>query len=163
MGIYIWACIFVTDINNNNQLSLHGVSRVLPNLQMTIQLYFTCLLKDPTPTDVKECSCHQRTECPLDKKCLSGYLVYNALVDRLDSNKTKHYYGTCKKNFKEHYNNHRASFRNKNKEKSTELSEYIWELKDNNIQHNLKWRIASKAHLYVCRSRKCNLCLTEKL
>ena len=99
----------------------------------------------------------------MDKKCLSGYLVYNALVDGLDTNKTKHYHGTCEKNFKERYNNNRASFRNKNKEKSTELLKYIWELKDNNIQHNLKWRIASKAHPYVCGSRKYNLYLTEKL
>ena len=94
---------------------------------------------------------------------LSRYLVHNALVERLDTNKTKHYYGTCKKNFKERYNNHTASFRNKNKEKSTELSKYIWELKDNNIQDNLKWHIASKAHLYACRSKKCDLCLTGKL
>ena len=49
------------------------------------------------------------------------------------------------------------------KEESTELSKYIWELKDNKIQHNLKWCIASKAHPYVCGRRKCNLCLTEKL
>ena len=88
--------------------------------------------------------------------------MYNASVDRLDTNKTKHYYGTCEKNFKECYNNHTASFKNKVK-KSTELSEYIWELKDNNIQHNLKWCIASKARPYVCGSRKCNLCLTKKL
>ena len=27
--------------NNNNQSSLHGVSWVLPNLQMTIQYYLT--------------------------------------------------------------------------------------------------------------------------
>ena len=89
--------------------------------------------------------------------------MYNALVDRLDTNKTKHYYGTCEKNFKERYNNHTASFRNKNKEKSTELSKNIWELKDSNIEHNLKWRIASKAHPYVSGSKKCDLCLTEKL
>ena len=38
--------IFVNDINNNNQLSLHGVSWVLPNLQMTIQYYFTCIDKN---------------------------------------------------------------------------------------------------------------------
>ena len=75
-------------------------------------------------------------------------------------NKTKHYYGTRDKNFKERYNSHTASFKNKAKEKSTEL---IWELKDNNIEYNLKWRIASKAHPHVCESRKCNLCLTEKL
>ena len=47
--------------------------------------------------------------------------------------------------------------------KSSELSKYIWELKNNNIQHNLKWRIASKVHPYVCGSRKCDFCLTEKL
>ena len=51
----------------------------------------------------------------------------------------------------------------KTKKKSTELSKNIWELKDNNIQHNLKWCIASKARLYVCESRKCDLCSTEKL
>ena len=50
----------------------------------------------------------------IGKMCLSGYLMYNALVDRLDTNKTNYYYGTCKKNFKERYNNHAASFRNKN-------------------------------------------------
>ena len=38
-----------------------------------------------------------------------------------------------------------ASFRNKSKKKSTELSKYMWVLKDNNIQHNSKWYIASKA------------------
>ena len=34
------------------------------------------------------------------------------------------YNGTCEKNFKERYNNHTASFRNENKEKSTEHSKY---------------------------------------
>ena len=110
-----------------------------------IRNHNTSLLKDPTPTDIKECSCCRKPECPLDKKCLSEYLVYNASVDRLDTNKTKHYYGTCEKNFKEHYNNHTSSFRNKSKEQSTELSKYIWVLKDNNIQYNLKWYITSKA------------------
>ena len=89
--------------------------------------------------------------------------MYNASIDRLDTNETKQYYGTCGRNFKERYNNHTASFRNKSKEKSTELSKHIWELKYNNIQHNLKWYIASKARPYVCGSRKCELCLTEKL
>ena len=99
----------------------------------------------------------------IGQKVLSGYLEYNALVDWLDTNKTKHFYGTCSKKFKERYNNHTAAFRSKTKEKSTELSKYIWELKDNNINYNLKWHIATKAQPYVCGSRKCDLCLTEKL
>ena len=40
--------VFVKDINNSNQLSLHGVSWVLPNLQMTIQYYFICKYKIKT-------------------------------------------------------------------------------------------------------------------
>ena len=135
----------------------------MPNMASVIRNHNTSLLKNPTPTDIKECSCHQKTECPLNKKCLSGYLVYNALVDWLVTNKTKHYYGTCEKKFKERYNNHITSFRNKNKEKSTELSKYISELKDNNTQHNSKWCIASKAHPYIWGSRKRGLCLTEEL
>ena len=40
--------IFVKDVNSNNQLSLRGVSWVLPNLQMTIQYYLTCKNKIKT-------------------------------------------------------------------------------------------------------------------
>ena len=64
---------------------------------------------------------------------ISTTIVYNASVDRLDTNETKHYYETCEKNFKQHYNNHTVTFRNKIKEESIEFSKYIWELKDNNI------------------------------
>ena len=64
-------------------------------------------------------------KCQLDKKCLSGYLVYNYLVDKVDTHETKHYCGPCEKNFKERYNNNTASFRNKSKKKNTELSKDI--------------------------------------
>ena len=56
----------------------------------------------------------------------------------LDINQIKNYYGNCEKNFKERYNNHTASFRNKSKEESTELSKYICELKNNSINYDLK-------------------------
>ena len=63
----------------------------MPNMASVIRNHNTSLLKEPTPTNIKECSCRQKTECLLDKNCLSGYLVFNALVDWLDTNKTKHY------------------------------------------------------------------------
>ena len=69
----------------------------------------------------------------------------------------------AKKNFKERYNDHTASFTNKSKEKSTELSKYIWELKNSSINYDLKWSVACKAHPYTGGTRKCDLCLTEKL
>ena len=79
------------------EFNLRITYNCMPNMASIIRNHNTSLLKDPTPTDIKECSCHQKTECPLDKNCLSGCLVYNALVDRLDTNKTKHYYWICEK------------------------------------------------------------------
>lgn len=98
----------------------------------------TICLKDVAPTSIKDCS------CSLDKKCLSGKLLYNASVNRLDTNETKHDYETSEKNFKERYNNDKVSFRYKSNGKSTDLSKYICDLKNNIIQHNLKWCITSK-------------------
>ena len=44
--------------------------------------------------------------------------MYNASVDRLDTNETKHCYGTCEKNFKEGCNNQIASIEIKAKKKA---------------------------------------------
>ena len=121
----------------------------MPNIASVIRNHNTSLLKDPVPTDIKECSCRQKPECPLDKKCLSECQVFNASVYRLDTNETKPYHKTCEKNFKERSNNHTAFFRNKSKYKRTELSKHIWELKDNKMQHNLIWCIVSKARRYI--------------
>ena len=49
------------------------------------------------------------------------------------------------------------------KEKSTELSKHIWELKNNSINYDLKWFIACKAYRYTGGTGKSELCLTEKL
>ena len=49
------------------------------------------------------------------------------------------------------------------KKKSTELSKYIREVKNSNINYDLKWSIGCKVHPYTGVSRKRELCLTEKL
>ena len=49
------------------------------------------------------------------------------------------------------------------KKKSTELSKYIREMKNSNINYDLKWSIGCKVHPYTGVSRKRELCLTEKL
>ena len=52
---------------------------------------------------------------------------------------------------------------NRSRQKSTELSNYIWELKENGENYKIDWLIAMKAHPYICGMRKCDLCLCEKL
>ena len=94
----------------------------MQNMAGIIQNHNTNLLKDPVASPEKTRSCRQKSTCPLAEKCLSECLVYHAQVYRSDINQTKSYYGTCEKTFKESYNNHTTSFRNKTQEKSTEFS-----------------------------------------
>ena len=53
--------------------------------------------------------------------------------------------------------------RHKEYETSTTLSKYIWTLKDANTEYNVKWKIHKRAASYTSQSRRCNLCLAEKL
>ena len=55
------------------------------------------------------------------------------------------------------------SFRNKGYKKETDLSKYIWYLKDKGEDFTIKWSVPAKASRYTCGSKRCNLCLTEKL
>ena len=136
----------------------------MPNMKIVIQNHNANLLsKHTTPVAARSCSCRQKPESPLNNKCLSECLIYKATVLQTPLQINKYYYGTCEKTFKERYNNHTAIFRNKNKQKSTELSKHIWELKGNSIQHQIGWDIASRARPYNGCTRKCDLCLTEKL
>ena len=48
------------------------------------------------------------------------------------------------------------------KRNSTELSKYIWNLKNNNISYSIKWKILKRAKSYNNASKRCNLCIWEK-
>ena len=61
------------------------------------------------------------------------------------------------------YYNHTSSFKNKSRQKSTGLSNYIWELKVNDKNYTIHWLIDMKVHLYICETRKSDLCLCGKL
>ena len=55
------------------------------------------------------------------------------------------------------------SIRNRGYEKKTELPKYVWNLKDKGEDFTIKWSVAAKAFPYTCGSKRCDLCLTEKL
>ena len=46
---------------------------------------------------------------------------------------------------------------------STELSKYVWKLKDEDKEYDIEWSVHRKAAAYTNASRRCNLCLAEKL
>ena len=43
-----------------------------------------------------------------------------------------------------------------------ELSKYIWQLKDESKNYNIRWKIFLYETPYKCGTRRCDLCLTEK-
>jgi hypothetical protein len=58
--------------------------------------------------------------------------------------------------------NHKASFNSFDKRNATELSKYVWELKNRNSHYTIKWKLLKRAKPYNCASNRCNLCLWEK-
>ena len=89
-------------------------------------------MKNPAPSTTKACNCRLKTDCPMDGNCLSERLVYKASVSTTTN---KYYHGICENTFKERYNNHNCSFRNKSSKKNTELPKYVWKLKEKDINY----------------------------
>ena len=44
----------------------------------------------------------------------------------------------------------------------TELSKYIWSLKDQDITYDIKWRKVKQARSYSTVTKRCSLCLWKK-
>ena len=82
----------------------------------------------------------------MEGNCLFECLIYKASVN---TTTTIYCYSTCENTFKERYKNHKYSFRSKSCEKNTELSKYVWELKE---RYFTNWNIAMKSQKYVCGS-----------
>ena len=115
-----------------------------------------------TGKDNKTCNCRQKNTCPLNGNCLQSSVVYQATVTRQDNNITETYVGLTENDFKTRYRHQTASFRHAKHRNSTELSKYIWTLKDNNINFFILWRILSSSLPYKSSNKRCNLCLKEK-
>ena len=105
-------------------------------------------------------NCRNSRTCPMDRRCNDQNIVYQAEVTTPTSSET--YIGLCDTSFKLRYRNHVCSFRNEGYKQATELSKYIWSLKERKIVYNIKWRKVKQARSYCNSSKRCNLCLWEK-
>ena len=114
---------------------------------------------NPPPTNYA-CNCRNRSNCPLEK-CLTPSIVYRAIVSAIHK-PDKKYFRISETPFKDCYNNHMRDFRHKGYVNSTELSKYIWKLKDEGETPSITWNTMSVVN-YHPRGGVCRLCLTEKL
>ena len=136
--------------------------RTTPNLAQTISAHNTKILKKFEDKPVaRQCSCPQNKLCPLDGKCLSENIVYQATVKQSDG-QTNTYIGLTSPDFKKRLGNHNKSFRHKRYSHDTTLSTHLWNLKEKNINYDLEWKIMARANPFSPVSGVCQLCTREK-
>ena len=108
------------------------------------------------------CNCRVKGKCPMNGKCQTMDAVYDCRVTSSEPKKLD--FGLAEGKWKQRYYNHKKSFNHKRYSHETTLSSYVWHLKETlDVTPNLKWSVVRCATPYSNISKKCLLCLYEKL
>ena len=67
-----------------------------------------------------------------------------------------------RKPFKTRFAKPKATFNSRSKRTATELSNYIWDLKDRAVEYHTTWRIVKQAPSFNSNYHRCNLCSWER-
>ena len=86
--------------------------------------------------------------------------MYEAKVTQ--ENGTQNFYtGLSSTTFKERLGVHRHSFK-KRDDNQTELSKFIWALKDKGLNYEVSWRLLARGNTFCPVAGVCWLCIKEK-
>ena len=88
--------------------------------------------------------------------------IYNAGVEA-DGKEKQTYIGLSKAEWKTRYCNHKTNFKINAQRVKTTLAGYVWELKDQQVEYNIKWTTMARARAFTPSSKMCRLCLMEKV
>jgi hypothetical protein len=133
------------------------------NIEKIIKNHNRKILSPKVERIQQECNCRNKLDCPMNGKCRFKNVIYKCIVTAKNQPK-KVYIGLTEGEWKTRYNNHKSSFKNKIYQKATALSCYVWDLKSKfNETPTLSWSILKSVPPYSNISKKCHLCLNEKL
>ena len=149
-----------------NRHTLKISYRTTPNMKSIINAHNSKVLADHNKQTAKRdetCNCRGEAKkaCPLQGKCQTSTVVYKATVTT--NTDTKIYIGSTEGTFKKRHYGHKSDIRNESNRHNTTLSHYIWDCKDRGEEPRVTWEIMKKCRKYRCGTRKCDVCLTEKL
>ena len=95
----------------------------LPNIKSIINGHSRKILYLSPTIGRKTCNCINISQCPLQQRCLSNNILYQAnIIPFGENSETKVYYAICETTFKLGYANHKKSFNHRNHRSDTELS-----------------------------------------
>ena len=163
---WAWWIIYITSNPFSKVFNINSVKvsySCMPNMGQIIskQNKQKINLQDDKQKVTKECSCQDPSKCPVEGKCLTKGVIYQAIVKQTLSGHEESYCGLTDSSFKLRFDGHNNSFRHEKYKTKTTLSSHIWDLKSKHIDFELSWRILSKARSYSPSNKICNLCNRE--
>ena len=109
-----------------------------------------------------KCNRRKKSEYPMEGNFQVNNVIYKCDVTRALPKKV--YLWLAEGEWKSRFYNHKLSFKHKRYSNKTTLSSYMWHLKSVSSETpNLKWSILRCVPPYSNISKKCLLCLYEKL
>ena len=135
----------------------------LPNIKSIINIQNKKILC-PSPTiGRRTCNSINKPESPKNQKCLSNNILYQASISTDENSENEVYHRICETTLKLLYANHKKSFNHTNCKSDTELCNKFWKIKNSKRSLNITWGILSRNQAYNTGSKRCSLCLNEKL
>ena len=111
-------------------------------------------MKEPAAAEIKKNVLFRKIAEPTT-------LCYKATATSNQDNYRHKIYGITETKFKQRYANHIKSFKHEKHQSDTELSNELWNIKNNTP--NIAWEILRKHQTYNPNIKRCYLCLNEKL
>ena len=116
--------------------------------------------KKPKPS----CKCKNKAKCPINGKCHVQNVVYKCTVSATPNFSKRVYLGVAEGDWKQRFYNHKKSMKKKSYRNDTILSSYLWDLREkHNVFPTLAWPVVKSVRGYSNASKRCLLCLTEKV
>ena len=136
----------------------------MPNTSNIVKSHNRKILENkPIRSTARVCKCRSSNICPLGGICQTEGVIYLAQVTNNKNKEVRNYIGATERTFKDRLYKHRHSLRHKTKATNTELSNYVWSLREKKIDDiNIKWSILDRAPPFANGSKTCHLCVTEK-
>ena len=118
----------------------------------------------PNEENGKICSCtkNKKDLCPLDQKCLSKNIIYQATVSH-PNQETTTYIGQTSCDFKARLAVHKQTFKDQNETKTsqTALSKYIHKQNSKGFDPTVTWKLIDRGKSFSPVTGVCQLCVKE--
>ena len=111
----------------------------MPNVKSAINSHNRKMLHPTVNNQSRTCNCINKTDCPLQEKCLNENTLYQANIS-LENFQTKLYYDISETKFKISYQNLKKSLKNEKHKNDTQLSNELWKIKASKEEPILAWK-----------------------